>query len=144
MDRTRPLWKLGNRWESFLLRRLGTSPMSLLNRGDVMVLETVGRRTGQRRYAPVGYWREGRSLMIGGGAAGMTTEPDWVKNLRHNRHAHVWIRRARVPVEVHELAGIERERAQMRASEIWFGVPRYAAKSRRMIPYFRLITKTDA
>jgi deazaflavin-dependent oxidoreductase (nitroreductase family) len=144
MDRTRPVWKFGNRWESFLLRRLGSSPMSLLNKGDVMVLETVGRRTGRRRFAPVGYWREDGTLIVGGGAAGMTTEPDWVKNLRNASQAHVWIRRERVPVVAHELTGADRERAQTRASETWPSVPRYAAKSGRVLPYFRLVTKAKA
>jgi F420H(2)-dependent quinone reductase len=138
MDRTRPLWRLVNRWESMLLRRIGTSPMTLLNRGDVLVLETVGRRTGRRRCVPVGYWEQDGALVVGGGAAGMATVPDWVLNLRHEPRAHVWIRRRRVPVEAHELTGSDRERAEARATEIWPGVPTYAARSGRVIPYFRL------
>ena len=53
IDRTRPLWRIGNRSEAFLLRRLGFSPMSLLNKASVLLLETTGRRSGRRRFTPV-------------------------------------------------------------------------------------------
>jgi deazaflavin-dependent oxidoreductase (nitroreductase family) len=116
MDRTRPLWRLGNRLEAFQLRHLGMSPMSLLNRADVMVLETNGRRSGRPRFAPVGYWEENGALFVGGGAAGMTTVPDWVKNLRHDPYAATWIQRERKTVVAHELMGDDRDRAQARAT----------------------------
>lgn len=114
--------------------------MSLLNAGSVMVLETVGRRTGRRRFAPVGYWRdEDGAFVVGGGAAGMATVPDWVRNLRANPGAAVWIRRSRIPVQALELTGTERDHARDEAAEIWRGVPRYEMKSGRVIPYFRLV-----
>lgn len=143
VDRTRPLWKVGNRLEAFQLRRLGFSPMSLLNRGDVLVLETTGRRTGRPRFTPLGYQRNGGDLVIGGGAAGMATVPDWVRNLRHQPSAAVWIRRRRVGVEARELTGAERDEAQTEATKVWPGVARYERKSGRVIPYFRLMPRSD-
>jgi hypothetical protein len=76
VDRTRPLWRVGNRMEAFQLRWLGLSPMALLNRGRVLVIETTGRRTGRRRFTPVGYWQDGEgAFFVGGGAAGQTRLP---------------------------------------------------------------------
>ncbi len=139
IDRTRPLWRIGNRIEAFELRHLGVSIMSLLNRGDVMALETIGRRSGKMRYTPVGYWRDDNgAFIVGGGAAGMATVPDWVLNLRHTPKAAVWVRRSRVPVVAHELTGEDRERARSDATKIWPGVPKYERKSGRTIPYFEL------
>lgn len=115
--------------------------MSLLNKGDVLVIETVGRRTDRRRFAPIGYWRVDGSFIVGGGSAGMATVPDWVKNLRRNPEAHVWVRRSRLRVEAHELSGTDRDDAEVRATETWPRVPRYAEKSGRVIPYFRLAPK---
>lgn len=113
--------------------------MSLLNRGDLLALETIGRRSGNVRYTPVAYWQdEHGAFVIGGGAAGMATVPDWVKNLRHTPNAAVWIRRARIPVVAHELTGDDRARAQAEATKIWPGVAAYERKSGRAIPYFRL------
>jgi deazaflavin-dependent oxidoreductase (nitroreductase family) len=144
VDRTRPLWRIGNRIETFELRHLGHSVMSLLNRGDVLALETRGRRSGKVRYAPVGYWQDANgAFLVGGGAAGMVTVPDWVKNLRHNPRAAVWIRRSRIPVIAHELTGEDRARAQDHATDIWPGVPNYERKSGRTIPYFKLTPESE-
>jgi deazaflavin-dependent oxidoreductase (nitroreductase family) len=139
VDRIQILWRIGNRIEALELRRLGTSPMAFFNAGKVLVLETTGRRSGRTRFTPVAYWEEaGGSYMIGGGAAGKTRTPDWVANLRADPVAAVWIRRARIPVVAKELTGEERERAQLHAIGIWRGVPKYARRSGRVIPYFRL------
>lgn len=142
-DRTRPLWRIGNRLESLQLRRLGFSPMSVLNPGSVMVLETTGRRTLRRRFTPLGYWEDGGAFLIGGGAGGMTTVPDWVRNLRAEPRAAVWIRRSRTAVVARELLGDERDRAQEEAAKIWSGVPKYAARAQRVIPYFELVPAPD-
>jgi deazaflavin-dependent oxidoreductase (nitroreductase family) len=118
--------------------------MSLLNRGDVLALETLGRRSGKVRYTPIGYWQdEHGSFVIGGGAAGMATVPDWVKNLRHTPNAAVWIRRSRLPVVAHELTGEDHDRAQDDATKIWPGVPNYERKSGRVIPYFKLTREPE-
>ena len=118
--------------------------MSLLNRGDVCALETIGRRSGKVRYAPVAYWTdEHGEFLVGGGAAGMATVPDWVKNLRHNPHAAIWIRRSRIPVIGRELTGDDRARAQADATMIWPGIPNYERKSGRVIPYFKLTREPE-
>ena len=140
VDRTRPLWRVGNRIEAFQLRRLGFSFMSLVNKGSLLVLETTGRRSGRRRFTPVGYLPDGKGgFVIGGGAAGQTRTPDWVANLRAAPDAAVWVRRRRIAVSVHELHGAERERAREDAMAVWPGVPRYERLSGRVVPYFRLV-----
>jgi len=139
IDRTRPLWRIGNRIEAFELRHLGRSVMSMINRGEVIALETIGRRSGRLRYAPVACWRDDHgAFIVGGGAAGMATVPDWVKNLRSTPAAAVWVRRSRIPVTAHELSGDDRARARDQAIRIWRSVRRYERKSGRVIPYFRL------
>ena len=140
VDRTQALWRVGNRIEAFQLRRLGASPMALLNRGELLVIETTGRRSGRRRFTPLGYWRDAQgAFLVGGGAAGKTRLPDWVANLRAGDRAAVWVRRTRIPVTPQELKGADRDRAQHQAAAIWPGVARYARLSGRVIPYFRLV-----
>jgi deazaflavin-dependent oxidoreductase (nitroreductase family) len=137
IDRTRPLWRLGNRWEVMLLRRLGWSGMSLLRRSPLLVIETTGRRSGRRRAAPVAFWQEGGDYLVGGGAAGMT-RVDWVANLRAQPTAAVVAHRRRVPVVARELSGDEYERAREHAIRLWPSVPKYERISGRRVPYFRL------
>lgn len=120
-----------------LLRRFGTSGMALLRRSPLLVMETVGRRTGRRRAAPVAYWQSDGAFYVGGGAAGMT-RVDWVANVRANRTASIIVRRTRISVRVNELTGEEYDAARAHALELWPGVPRYERMSGRRVPYFRL------
>lgn len=137
IDHTRPLWRIGNRWEVMLLRRFGTSGMSILRRSPLLVIETTGRKTGRRRAAPVAYWEDGGALYIGGGAAGMT-RVDWVANLRHDARASVVIRRRRIAVGAQELAGTDYDAARQYAMTMWPNVPKYERMAGRAVPYFRL------
>ncbi len=135
LDRTQFLWRFGNRLEAFQLRKLGVSPMALLNRGTGAGDRNNGSATGRRRFRPLGYWQEGDgSFIVGGGAAGKTSVPDWVANLRAIPSAVIWVRRRRIDVVACELTGDERDLAQAQASMIWPGVPRYQKMSGRIIP----------
>jgi F420H(2)-dependent quinone reductase len=139
VDRTRFLWRIGNKLEAVQQRKLGTSVQSLLNPGQVLLLETVGRHTHRRRFTPVGYWQDlDGSFVVGGAAAGMTRTPDWVANLRAQRDVAVWVHRKRLPVAAHELEGEARQDAIDRAARIWPRFPRFEALSGRVVPFFRL------
>jgi deazaflavin-dependent oxidoreductase (nitroreductase family) len=137
-DRTRPLWRIGNRLEALELRHLGFSTTSVLSRGRVLLLETTGRQSGRRRFTPVAFWEEGSSYLVSGGAAGMSRTPDWVANLRASSDAAVWIRRARIAVIAVELAAAERDAARDHAASIWRSIETYERRSGRLVPYFRL------
>lgn len=135
----RPAWRIANRFEVFQLRRFGISGMSLLRRTPVLVIETTGRRTGRVRAAPVAYWvGDDGAYYVGGGAAGMTTMPDWVANLRAGGPAAVVVKRRRLPVSVEELSGPAYDAARAYAVSVWPGVPKYERMSGRPVPYFRL------
>ena len=142
VDRTGRLWPMSGQLESFQLRKLGTSPMALLNPGQVLVIETTGRRPGRQRFTPVGYWQEpDGAYVLGGGAASQTRTPDWVANLRASPQAALWIGRRRIPVLAHELTDDERDAAQQKAARIWPGIDRYQKRSGRVIPSFRLVPR---
>jgi deazaflavin-dependent oxidoreductase (nitroreductase family) len=135
-DRFRWYFRIGNRLEALSLRWLGTSGGKLVRR-SVLLLETTGRRTGKRRWAPVVYWKEDDSYFIGGGAAGMS-RVDWIANLNADPNAAVWIRRKRIPVVAHRLKGKAYKRAREYAFERWPHAVKYVRRSGRPIPYFRL------
>jgi deazaflavin-dependent oxidoreductase (nitroreductase family) len=141
VDRTRVLWRLGNRWEVLLLRHLGVSGMSLLRRTPLIVLETTGRRSGRVRAVPVAFWEHGGAVFIGGGAAGMT-RVDWVANLRAHPNATIVRRRQRIEVLAEELSGSAYERARRYALSQWPSVPKYERMSQRRVPYFKLVVRS--
>jgi len=113
--------------------------MTVLRRTKILVIETTGRRTGRHRSTPVAYWiGDDGYHYVGGGAAGMTTIPDWVANLRANPAAAVIVKRRRVPVHAEELDADAYDRARAHAVELWPVVPKYERMSGRRVPYFRL------
>jgi deazaflavin-dependent oxidoreductase (nitroreductase family) len=131
-----------NRWEGLQLRVLGTSGLSIIMRNPTLVLETTGRRTGRIRRTPVAYLeRADGSLLIGGGAAGMS-RVDWVANLGEGSPAHVWLRRKHIPVTATRLRGDAEQSARVEAFARWPGSKKYEHISGgRPIPYYELHLK---
>ncbi len=121
-------------------RWVGTSISSLLWRTKVLVLETTGRKSGQRRSTPVAYRRldDGDYLVVGG-AGGQRTPVDWVANLRADPRAEVVVDRRREDVIADELTGDERTQAWTEARKVWPQIDNYERSAGREVPVFRLI-----
>jgi deazaflavin-dependent oxidoreductase (nitroreductase family) len=135
-DRWRWLVWWVTRWEVAELRLFGRSVISVAGRRNVLVLETVGRKTGKLRRTPVTYRvEEGGTYVIGGGAGGMT-KVDWLANLRARDEAAIVVRRKRLRVTVQEVSGAERDAMHAEAAQRWPEVNKYEAV--RRVPYFRL------
>lgn len=49
--------------------------------GDLLLLTTVGARSGRERTTPLGYIRDGERLLVVGSAGGSPRHPDWYHNL---------------------------------------------------------------
>jgi deazaflavin-dependent oxidoreductase (nitroreductase family) len=109
---------------------------------NVLVLTTIGAKTGQRRETVLGYVPdgEGRWLIVatvGGSAA----NPAWYHNLAaHPEQVEIEIGQKKVAVTARQLSGAEREAAWQQAVT---AIPRFAgfaAKTDRQIPVIRLTT----
>lgn len=139
-DRMRPLRRIAGPIESAQIRRFGRSGLSVLFRTPVLVLETVGRRSGVTRITPLAYRHEiDGSFLVIAGAGGQTELPDWVANLRANPEARVLVNRRSVAVRAIELVGDEHD-------DIWSEVaatsPRievYARRAGHRAPMVRLV-----
>ena len=120
-------------------RWLGTSVSALVYRTKVLVLETTGRKSGQRRSTPVAYRRldDGDYLVVGG-AGGQRTPVDWVANLRADQRAEVVVDRRREDVVAEELTGDERTQAWAEARKAWPQIDNYERAAGREVPVFRL------
>jgi deazaflavin-dependent oxidoreductase (nitroreductase family) len=71
------LWRLG-------LRRMMASPRT----GYAMVLATTGRKTGQRRLAPLNFAEEGTSVYC---LAGFGKRTHWLLNLQADPKCELWL-----------------------------------------------------
>jgi deazaflavin-dependent oxidoreductase (nitroreductase family) len=91
----RPSVKLLARIHLSLLRRSRGGIGRHLFDGRMILLTTVGRRTGRERTTPLAYMRHGDSLVVAASCAGSDRHPDW------------WLNLQRQPLAVIEMAGVK-------------------------------------
>ncbi|GAP12747.1 deazaflavin-dependent oxidoreductase, nitroreductase family [Longilinea arvoryzae] len=94
-----------------LLLRLSRGRIgSRLGTQTILILHTIGRRSGQDRATPIAYFSyEGRYLIVASNW-GKDTQADWYLNLKKDPHARVEVDGRIVPVMAHEARGEEYER----------------------------------
>jgi deazaflavin-dependent oxidoreductase (nitroreductase family) len=109
-SRAGPVARFGTRGHAWVYRRLGGRLVGRWFGAPVMVLETVGRRSGRRRATPVIYVRDGRNLAVLAANAGMDAPPAWWLNLRDAGAGAAVIGRRRSEVRPRVAEGEERER----------------------------------
>ena len=126
--------------EAAQVRRFGGSAVSVVFRTPVLVLETIGRRSGAKRSTTLAFQRvDDGTLLVVGGAGGQARVPDWVANLRANPQAVAWVDRAPLPVRTVEMIGADREEAWRHLSGVWPRIDRYERRAGRRLPVFRLL-----
>ena len=81
----------------------------------LLLLTTVGARSGQQRIAPLTYGVDGDRLVVIAAKRGSPTNPDWYHNLVANPRVVVEVGRDAFPAQARVAAGAERQRlfAQM-------------------------------
>jgi deazaflavin-dependent oxidoreductase (nitroreductase family) len=99
----------------------------------VLVLETVGRHTGQPRAVPVVYLPDADNLVVVAANGGAHRPPAWWLNLQAAGHGVAVVGRERRPVRPLEAAGPERERLWRRFAAI-APVDHYQRRTGRTIP----------
>ena len=139
MDRLRPIRRVLRGIEAAQVRWFGRSLLSTLFRTTALVLETVGRKSGQRRQTALAYHRlrDGEFVIVGG-AGGQRRVPDWVANVRANPSVHVVVDRVRRQMIAEELGGAERATVWNEVSQVWPQIVTYEHRARRPVPVFRL------
>jgi deazaflavin-dependent oxidoreductase (nitroreductase family) len=104
----------------------------------VLLLNTIGRKSGQPRTAPVVYLADGERQIVIGSNAGHKNEPAWSLNLKANPEAEVEIGRKRHPVRARIAEGDERAELWRRVNEQYSGFDDYEARTSRDIALFVL------
>jgi deazaflavin-dependent oxidoreductase (nitroreductase family) len=90
--------------------RLGLTRPETGKRFGMLRLETVGRRSGQRRAAMIGYYEDGPNLVTMAMNGWGQPEPAWWLNLRATPDATVTLRDGRRQVHARTATGVERDR----------------------------------
>jgi F420H(2)-dependent quinone reductase len=109
-----------------------------VGRAPVLLLTTVGRRSGQSRTAPVVYLAAGERVVVIGSNAGNTNEPGWSHNLKANPDAEIEVRGERRRVRARVTEGEERAELWRLMNEQYAGFDDYEERTSRNIAVFAL------
>ena len=75
----------------------------------VLLVTTIGRRSGKPRTVALGHLRSGDDVIVAGTNGGLPKVPAWVHNLRAHPQAEVELGQERYPVIAEFLEGEERQ-----------------------------------
>jgi deazaflavin-dependent oxidoreductase (nitroreductase family) len=96
-----------------------------VGRAPVLLLTTTGRKSGQKRTAPVVYLADGENVIVINTNAGNAKIPAWSLNLQANPEAEVERGRRHYPVRARIAEGEERAELWRRHNEQYAGFDDY-------------------
>jgi deazaflavin-dependent oxidoreductase (nitroreductase family) len=105
---------------------------------NLLLLTTIGAKSGQSRISPLACFRVDGKLIILGSFAGSPVSPAWVHNLRANPQARVEIGTEEFAVTARELPSEERDALFDKVTAAAPGFAEYQSKTSRVIPLFEL------
>jgi deazaflavin-dependent oxidoreductase (nitroreductase family) len=109
----------------------------------LLLLTSVGAKSGTPRTTPLMYLPDGERLVIFASKAGAPTNPAWYHNLLANRSATVEVGSDTFDVDVSVATGEERERLFNQQSGLMPQFADYAQKTTRQIPVVVLERAAD-
>jgi deazaflavin-dependent oxidoreductase (nitroreductase family) len=111
--------------------RIGAS----LGGRPMLLLRTVGRRSGEPRTAALLYVRDGDTYAVIASKGGAPQHPAWFHNLTARPDVEIQVGRERIPVHARVAEGEERARLWARADEVNQGqYAVYQSRTSRRIP----------
>ena len=106
--------------------------------GDLLLLTTVGARTGLPHTVPLGYLRVGGRLLVVASAGGSPRHPDWYHNVLARPLVEVEIGTERYAAVAVPLEGAERDEAFAEIVRREPGYGDYQARTERVLPVVAL------
>jgi len=95
----------------FIYRRTGGKVWGQESGNDVLLLTTLGRKSGKSRITPVCYVPDGNGYLILASAAGASKHPGWYWNaVKGSDSVNIQVKDKQMQVNVTELTGQEREK----------------------------------
>src|SRR5215469_12844854 len=116
-----------------LSRGVLTSRMTLRG-GGMLLLTTIGNKSGKERTVPLLYIRDASDIAIIASYGGLDQYPAWWWNLKANPEAHVQIREKTMKVRAEQADSATRSRLWPVFNKVYGGYKDYQERTTREIP----------
>jgi deazaflavin-dependent oxidoreductase (nitroreductase family) len=126
--------KLGSSAHAGVYRATGGKLFGRMGKSPILLLNTVGRKTGRKRTSPLLYVMDGENFVIIASKGGAPTHPAWYLNLMANPEATVEIGDREVHVEAEVADPEEKARLWQKMVEMYPTYDDYQKKTEREIP----------
>ena len=128
------LFKMFMRVQIAVFRLTNGKAMSAVRGMPILLLTTIGRKTGKRRTTPLMYLRDGESYVITASNNGRDRQPAWFLNLQASPQGQIDVPGKRLDMSASVAAQKERDRlwAQLVAKAPFFDG--YQKGTARLIP----------
>ncbi|OZD60401.1 nitroreductase family deazaflavin-dependent oxidoreductase [Rhodococcus sp. 06-1059B-a] len=104
----------------------------------LLLLHTVGAKSGADRLSPLMYLPDGDRYVIFASKAGADTNPAWYHNLLADPAARIEVGDDTIDVVAREIEGDERDALYRKQAELYSGFADYEKKTTRVIPVVAL------
>ena len=126
--------KLGSGAHAGVYRATGGKLFGRVGKSPILLLNTVGRKTGRKRTSPLLYVMDGEVFVIIASKGGAPTHPAWYLNLKANPDATVEVGDRKVRVRAEEVDSEEKVRLRQKMVEMYPTYDDYQRKTKREIP----------
>ena len=126
--------KLGSSVHAGVYRATGGKLFGRMGQSPILLLNTVGRKSGKKRATPLLYAVDGEDFVIIASKGGAPTHPAWYLNLMANPDATVEVEDRKVRVRAEEVDGEEKARLWQKMAELYPTYDDYQKKTKRQIP----------
>jgi deazaflavin-dependent oxidoreductase (nitroreductase family) len=106
---------------------------------ELLILHTIGWKSGQERLRPLIYTKDGESFVVVGSAGGAEQEPVWVRNVEEMSEITVEVGERTITAKPSVLReGAERDRLYAQMVAYWPDFTEYETHTSRSFPVIRL------
>lgn len=102
--------KLFTRTNAFVLRITNGRLGSRMGKQSVLLLHTIGRKSGQPRATPLSYYRDGKNYLVVASNWGKDDAPNWLNNLIQQPRVSIQVKNTTLQVEARQAEGQEYQR----------------------------------
>jgi len=134
--------KLGSSVHAGVYRATGGKLFGRMGKSPILILNTVGRKSGKKRATPLLYAVDGENFVIIASKGGAPSHPAWYLNLMANPDATVEVKGREVRVTAEQVEGEEKMRLWQKMAELYPTYDDYQKKTERQIPLL-ILRPTD-